>query len=157
MPHAFSIWTWPVVRLAMVRTPNAWRVHTCWPAWPCLVQSEVHGAWVIQYHLHSSQTLWPAGSQTDHNTRRATSELPWPTGMPMAPESHFGLWGCVHQLGEHCSLCQLLPGASDTDLVPLCVVLLALWIWHHRYFLNSTMQCIKSQGEIWVSVLLFDK
>lgn len=86
---------------AMVRTPNAWRAHPYWPAWPCLVQSQIHGAQVIQYHLHSSQALWPVGSQSDHKARRPTSVLPQLTRMPKAPGSWFGSRGCVHHLRGH--------------------------------------------------------
>lgn len=157
MSPAFSLWTWPVVCLAMVRTPNAWRAHPCRWAWPCLVQRQIHEAQIPHYCLHSSQALWPAGSKPGYNATRATSEIPRPTSLPMVPETHFGLWGCSPQFGGRCFLHQLFPGASDIDLVPLCVVLPALRIWHHQYFLNGTMQCIKRQREIWVSVLLFDK
>lgn len=156
MPHEFSVWTWPMVCLATVRTPNSWRAHPWWPAWLFLVQSQIHEEQVIQYHLHSSQVLQPAGSQSDHKDRRDTSELPRLTRTSMAPGSCFGLPGHFHQVGGHWSLSQLLRGDDDADLVPLCVILLALRIWHHQYFLNGTMQCIKSQGEIWVTVLLIN-
>lgn len=156
MSRAFSIQTWPMVCLAAEATPSAWRADLHWSVWPHLEQNQVHRAQEIQYHLHSSQRLRPAGSQSDHSARRATSDLPHPTETPTAPGSHLGLWGCVRRVGGHCSLHQLLPEANDTDLVSLCGVLLALRIWHHRYFLNGTMKSMKSH-EVWVSLLLFDK
>lgn len=57
-------WTWPVLCLAMVRTPNAWRAPLCWWAWPWLVQSQIHGAQILHYHFHSSQALWPTNLDT---------------------------------------------------------------------------------------------
>lgn len=72
--------------------------------------------------------LQPTGTQSEYKARRDASELPRLTRMSTALGSRFGLRGCVLHLGGHCSLSQLFPGADDTDLVPLCVLLLALRI-----------------------------
>lgn len=110
---------------------------------------------ILHYHLHSSQSLWPANLDT--MLQEPPQRFPGHRSAHGPKEKRFGSWGCTHGFGGHCFLHQLFPGASDTDLVSFCAILPALRIWHHQYFLNGTIQHIKGQEEIWVPVSLFDK